>query len=167
DCADGFFCVQGAQGALCWPLCQSFADCTEDEYCETPAWEYMEVGLCFCTDGDGDGVCRADDCDDASPSVGAGVPEVCGDGTDNDCDGESDEGCGAGEDTGAPGEDAGAPGNDLATAPDLEDDSSPVHPLVLGAGGGGSCAAGPATAPAAGLLAALALAGLRRLRQRS
>ncbi|MBX2799775.1 MAG: putative metal-binding motif-containing protein [Myxococcales bacterium] len=35
---------------------------------------------------------RAGDCDDARPGVSAGEDEVCGDGLDNDCDGEVDNG---------------------------------------------------------------------------
>jgi hypothetical protein len=31
------------------------------------------------------------DCDDNDPAVGADMPETCGDGTDNDCDGDIDE----------------------------------------------------------------------------
>ncbi|NND77187.1 MAG: hypothetical protein HKN39_03315 [Flavobacteriales bacterium] len=40
-------------------------------------------------DGDGDGLCAYEDCDDTDPTVG-NFPEVC-DGLDNDCDGEIDE----------------------------------------------------------------------------
>jgi hypothetical protein len=37
-----------------------------------------------CVDGDGDGVCVEDDCDDTLPQVAPGLPEVC-DPYDNDC----------------------------------------------------------------------------------
>jgi len=42
-------------------------------------------------DGDGDGYSATDgDCDDSDPAVNPGESEVCGDGIDNDCDGQSD-----------------------------------------------------------------------------
>jgi hypothetical protein len=40
---------------------------------------------------DGDAVTIAQgDCDDTNPMVGKGMPEICGDGLDNDCDGVAD-----------------------------------------------------------------------------
>lgn len=43
------------------------------------------------TDHDGDGQSMAQgDCDDTNPNVYKGHPEICGDGLDNDCDGEAD-----------------------------------------------------------------------------
>jgi hypothetical protein len=42
-------------------------------------------------DRDGDGYTIADgDCDDTNPMVHPGMPEICGDGLDNDCDGVAD-----------------------------------------------------------------------------
>jgi hypothetical protein len=45
------------------------------------------------TDQDGDGVPWCNDCNDADASVRPGVPEVCGNGVDDNCDGRIDEGC--------------------------------------------------------------------------
>jgi len=43
------------------------------------------------TDADGDGQSVAEgDCDDHNPMVKKGMPEICGDGFDNDCDGVAD-----------------------------------------------------------------------------
>ncbi len=42
------------------------------------------------TDGDNDGFCTPDDCDDGDGDVNPGATEVCGDGKDNDCDGDTD-----------------------------------------------------------------------------
>ncbi len=47
-----------------------------------------------CTDVDGDGWCTSDgDCDDLDAAVNPGAAEECGDGVDNNCDGQVDEGC--------------------------------------------------------------------------
>jgi len=43
-------------------------------------------------DGDGRSIC-ADDCDDLDPDVSPDFNEVCGNGIDDDCSGEIDEGC--------------------------------------------------------------------------
>lgn len=55
--------------------------------CEIPA----------CTDNDGDGYglnCDLGlDCDDSDPAVNPGTTEICGDGIDNNCDGQINEGC--------------------------------------------------------------------------
>ncbi len=44
-----------------------------------------------CEDGDDDGVCAPDDCDDADPQNFPGNTEICGDFADNDCDDEADD----------------------------------------------------------------------------
>lgn len=44
-----------------------------------------------CLDGDGDGVCAGEDCDDDDPHNFPGNTEICGDFADNDCDDEADE----------------------------------------------------------------------------
>lgn len=53
-----------------------------------------------CTDADGDGYCSVasggNDCDDSSSSIYPGAVEVCGNGVDDDCDGQVDEGCSTG-----------------------------------------------------------------------
>jgi len=52
-----------------------------------------EVGVLFDGDVDGDGITLCGgDCDDEDADAYPGAEEVCGDGTDNDCDGEVDEG---------------------------------------------------------------------------
>ena len=47
----------------------------------------------ICIDLDRDGFCRGDDCDERNPAVNRGVSEVCGNGLDDNCDGQVDEGC--------------------------------------------------------------------------
>ncbi len=56
-----------------------------------------------CTDGDGDGYCAGDDCNDGNAAIHPGAAETC-DGVDNDCDGTVDEGCGGTCDLSPPGD---------------------------------------------------------------
>ena len=44
-------------------------------------------------DLDHDGSCASLDCDDQNPLAHPGMTEICGDGADNDCDGDTDEDC--------------------------------------------------------------------------
>ena len=58
-----------------------------------------QSGCGECTDVDGDGfaieggTCGPIDCDDGDASIHPDADEVCGNGTDDDCDGIADEGC--------------------------------------------------------------------------
>jgi hypothetical protein len=45
------------------------------------------------TDADGDGYRWCDECDDANPAVNPGAAEICGNGVDDNCNGQIDEGC--------------------------------------------------------------------------
>jgi hypothetical protein len=52
------------------------------------------TGACLTPDADGDGITQCDnDCNDQNPTVHPGVPDLCGDHIDNDCDGIIDNGC--------------------------------------------------------------------------
>ncbi|MBD3415205.1 MAG: hypothetical protein GF421_12355 [Candidatus Aminicenantes bacterium] len=55
-----------------------------------------DCSTCIDNDGDGygEGCAAGPDCDDTDPSVNPGAEEICGDGIDNNCDGQIDEGCG-------------------------------------------------------------------------
>jgi CotH kinase protein/Putative metal-binding motif len=58
---------------------QTFVDC--------------ERGGASATDADADGYRWCDECDDANPAVHPGAAEICGNGVDDNCNGQIDEGC--------------------------------------------------------------------------
>jgi hypothetical protein len=94
SCGDGMVCASW-EGDICVQLCMDANDCAVDEVCEIPVFQDVDdVGYCTCVDADNDGVCVFDDCRDDDPATYPGATEACGDGVDNDCDGETDENCG-------------------------------------------------------------------------
>ena len=78
DCADGDECTNDVCGA--------------DSTCDWTA--VVGPGCTPCPDRDGDGSgalwCGGTDCDDLDPARAATLPEHCGNGIDDDCDGASD-----------------------------------------------------------------------------
>lgn len=58
------------------------------------AKQTLDIGTVpFCLDNDSDGYTQDVDCNDNNPAINPGAAEVCGDGIDNNCNGETDEGC--------------------------------------------------------------------------
>ena len=105
DQCDEGECVAGETDPACVPTgCEAAPDgspcddgdpCTLDDLCV--AGECLGGPLtpeCAGQDIDGDGFTPAEgDCDDQDPAVNPAMDELCGDGVDNDCDGQIDEGC--------------------------------------------------------------------------
>lgn len=93
-----------------------------------PVDEYIQVRVTVVAepDGDGDGVARSADCDDANASVHPGAAEVCGDGIDQDCAG-GDAACMAGD----------GDGDGVAAGMDCDDTDGAVHPGAAEACGDG------------------------------
>ena len=93
-CGDGLVCLLGEGGRLCRQVCAKSEGCAgEGEVCKgQPFPDLEEYGWCGCQDLDEDQSCSADDCDDSRDNVYPGAREWC-EGIDNDCDGETDEGC--------------------------------------------------------------------------
>jgi hypothetical protein len=71
------------------------------------------------TDADADGWRYLDDCDDADPAVNPAVAEVCGNGIDDDCDGDVD-----GDDGDCAGDDDDSAGDDDTGDDDTGDDDT-------------------------------------------
>ena len=155
-CDDGLVCstvpyeqtasplAEGETQGACLRVCARAEDCESGETCDLVDGVVAEgLGVCRCSDADGDGFCGASDCDDQDADANPDAPEAC-DGKDNNCDGQVDEGCSAPEE-GRADEAAG------------ESDA-----------GGGSCSAGgqaSTSALALVVMALVVLAGVRRTRR--
>ena len=62
---------------------------TQSDFDEAASTECEEIiDFHFGHDDDGDGYYQGDDCDDTAPSIYPHAPETCGNGIDEDCDGE-------------------------------------------------------------------------------
>jgi hypothetical protein len=72
-------------------------------------------------DGDGQSIAQGD-CDDTNPMIKKGMPEICGDGLDNDCDGVADRS-------------VDANGNVTACSPYAPDATIPLDPLSFNSDG--------------------------------
>ncbi len=79
---------------------------------------WVEIVVDPPADGDGDGYPAGEDCDDGDGAVHPGAVETCGDGRDEDCDGQTDEGC-------AP---ADGDGDGYPVGEDCDDGDGAVHP---------------------------------------
>ena len=95
-CADGYLCMSVGTGvpATCSKLCEGDPICGAEGQCDAPIFQgYSTVGVCGCRDQDKDGYCSKDDCDDSDPAVHPGATEKCGNAKDDNCNGQTDEGC--------------------------------------------------------------------------
>jgi hypothetical protein len=99
-CADGMQCVMVGGNARCHRVCLHNSHCRTGEICEESAIDGLpEYGYCICQDDDQDGHCSLDDCDDNNPDIHPDKGERCWDEIDNNCNGETDEGCLSEDDT--------------------------------------------------------------------
>src|ERR1043165_7900644 len=104
DCNDGDASVNPGKPEICGDGIDNNCDGQIDEGCSVTYTYYF--------DGDHDGYGKTNspattssaippqdyakldgDCNDGDASVNPGKPEICGDGIDNNCDGQIDEGC--------------------------------------------------------------------------
>lgn len=96
ECADGGLCITTQGSAMCMAMCDGNDDCGTGDFCFTPIFQDVDdIGICLCIDEDDDGWCQVADCDDLDADANPDAQEVCGDATDNNCNGAVDEGCGA------------------------------------------------------------------------
>ena len=98
ECEDGagcFFDSSARETASCYAWCYDESDCPEKYNCTT-AFVSEDANLGYCTpchDGDKDGYCYDEDCDDSDDDIHPDAIEICLDEVDNNCDGNIDEGC--------------------------------------------------------------------------
>lgn len=102
-------------------------------------WVIPGTGRAQCVDLDNDGYeiwffdrC-GDDCNDLDPNIHPDIPEICGDGIDNNCNLQIDEGCEGGSD---------ADGDGVAVGADCDDNNPaafPGAPEICGDGIDQSC----------------------------
>jgi len=119
-----------------------------------------EVSACFggsvepaCTDNDGDEICAEEgDCNDFSAAVSPILDEVCGNGIDDNCSGQTDEGCTTGP---SDPEDPADPSDPTDPADPDGNANQAVGRMASGCAGGGD------TWPLAGLVV-VGLAARRR-----
>jgi len=180
SCADGLVCLDGS----CTRLCLEHNDCAEGERCFEPLFEGLDDGgVCLCADEDEDGVCAAEDCNDADPNSGVAGDERCGDALDNDCDGLIDEGCQsmnagaeAGSEAGSAPPEGGGRGPSAGDSGALSGGASSVYvgdegglesPVASAGASSSSCdsTAGSTSAPPLALLSLWVVLGLLRSRR--
>jgi len=96
-CDDGLICLGEGSAGVCEQFCFDDAPCGEGRACEIPVFESLQdIGVCqdvVCTDVDLDTYCDDVDCNDGDAAVNPGASEVCGNGADDDCNGQTDDGC--------------------------------------------------------------------------
>jgi hypothetical protein len=99
SCGDGLICVTRDTGSYCESFCIGDADCGPGGTCTLPYFPSRgDIGVCGedgpCIDEDGDGHCVPADCDDSNANIHPKAPELCDNGIDDNCNGQTDEGCG-------------------------------------------------------------------------
>ncbi|HOX43728.1 MAG TPA: MopE-related protein [Myxococcota bacterium] len=96
-CDDGMICIQTTAAehvGRCMDFCLADNTCGAGNHCQKPLFQGIDdLGVCVCIDADNDNYCQEIDCDDQNAAVNPAHVEVCDNGLDDDCDGETDEGC--------------------------------------------------------------------------
>jgi len=97
SCVDGAVCRFRDTGTRCQQNCYVDQDCGGDASCVLYDNSPIEFGACVsgagCMDDDDDGACNDADCAPNDSSRHPGATEACDNEIDDDCDGQTDEGC--------------------------------------------------------------------------